>query len=48
MSDDRLILVKAWFKKAENDLANAEHTMTMALHPPTQFVFMPSSALKNT
>jgi HEPN domain-containing protein len=37
MSDDKLVLVKAWFKKAENDLINAEHTMTMA-EPPTDTV----------
>ena len=37
MSDDKLVLVKAWFKKAENDLVNAEHTMTMT-EPPTDTV----------
>ncbi len=37
MSDDKLVLVKAWFRKAENDLINAEHTMTMA-EPPTDTV----------
>jgi HEPN domain-containing protein len=34
MSDvDKLEIVKSWFRKAENDLINAEHTMTMERPP---------------
>ena len=33
MNDDKLLVVNAWFKKAENDLKNAEHTMQME-EPP--------------
>ncbi|MCC7202484.1 MAG: HEPN domain-containing protein [Nitrospirae bacterium] len=29
MKDDKISAVNAWFKKAENDLSTAEHTMTM-------------------
>ena len=29
MKDDKLSVVKAWFRKAENDLINAEYTMKM-------------------
>lgn len=29
MKSDKINTVKAWFKKAENDLRNAEYTMTM-------------------
>lgn len=30
---DKLEIVKGWFRKAENDLINAEHTMTMEKPP---------------
>lgn len=33
MKDDKLEVVRAWVKKAENDLRTAEHTMTMD-NPP--------------
>jgi len=33
MNDDKREVVKAWFRKAENDLINAEHTMKMK-NPP--------------
>lgn len=33
MKSDKLNVVKAWLKKAENDLINAEHTMKMATPP---------------
>jgi HEPN domain-containing protein len=33
MNGDKINTVKAWFKKAENDLRTAEHTMTM-VEPP--------------
>ncbi len=33
MKGDKLEVVKAWFKKAENDLINAEHTMKMGTPP---------------
>lgn len=34
---DKLTVVRSWFRKAENDLVNAEHTMTMA-YPPCDTV----------
>jgi len=37
MRDDRLCVVKASFKKAENDLLTAEHTMTLK-EPPADTV----------
>jgi len=37
MKDDKLEVVRAWFKKAENDLINAEHTMKME-NPPCDTV----------
>lgn len=37
MKDDKLEVVRAWFKKAENDLKTAEHTMTME-NPPCDTV----------
>src|SRR4030065_2816686 len=37
MKSDRLSVVRSWFKKAENDLTNAEHTMKME-HPPCDTV----------
>jgi len=33
MKGEKIEVVKAWFKKAENDLINAEHTMTMEAAP---------------
>lgn len=33
MKDDKGEVVKAWFKKAENDIINAENTIKMA-NPP--------------
>ncbi|HDH10220.1 MAG TPA: HEPN domain-containing protein [Deltaproteobacteria bacterium] len=37
MKDDKLNVVRAWFKKAENDLINAEHTIKMDF-PPTDTI----------
>ncbi len=37
MKDDKLNVVKAWFKKAENDLINAENTIKME-SPPTDTI----------
>ncbi len=37
MRDDKLSVVKAWFKKAENDLINAENTIKMDA-PPTDTI----------
>ena len=34
---DKLEIVRSWFLKAENDLINAEHTMTMG-KPPSDTV----------
>jgi HEPN domain-containing protein len=34
---DKLDIVKSWFRKAENDLINAEYTMTMS-NPPCDTV----------
>lgn len=34
---DKLEIVRSWFRKAENDLVTAEHTMTMET-PPTDTV----------
>ncbi len=33
MKGDKFDVVRAWFKKAENDLVTAEHTLTLE-HPP--------------
>lgn len=33
MKGDRLDVVRAWFKKAENDLINAENTIKMEKPP---------------
>src|SRR3990170_8901068 len=33
MKSDKIEVVRAWFKKAENDLITAEHTMKLK-HPP--------------
>lgn len=33
MKDDKLEVVRAWFKKAENDMLNAENTIKME-NPP--------------
>ena len=33
MKSDRLSVVRSWFKKAENDLTNAERTMKMEIPP---------------
>lgn len=37
MKSDKLSVVRSWFKKAENDLTNAEHTMKME-NPPCDTV----------
>ena len=37
MKDDKIGVVRAWFKKAENDLITAEHTMKLK-HPPCDTV----------
>jgi len=37
MSGAKLEVVRAWFKKADNDLLTAEHTMTLE-HPPCDTV----------
>ena len=37
MKDDKLNVVRSWFKKAENDLRTAEHTLTLE-HPPCDTV----------
>jgi len=37
MKDDLLNVVRAWFKKAENDLINAENTIKMDV-PPTDTI----------
>lgn len=37
MKSDKLDVVKAWFKKAENDLITAEHTLKM-INPPCDTV----------
>jgi HEPN domain-containing protein len=37
MKDDKLNVVKTWFKKAENDLINAENTIKME-SPPTDTI----------
>lgn len=37
MKDDKLNIVRSWFRKAENDLINAENTMKMET-PPTDTV----------
>ncbi len=37
MKDDKLNVVKAWIKKAENDLINAENTIKME-SPPTDTI----------
>lgn len=37
MKDDKVNMVKAWFRKAENDLRNAEHTIKME-DPPCDTV----------
>ncbi len=37
MKDDKLNVVRAWFKKAENDLINAENTIKME-SPPTDTI----------
>ncbi len=37
MRDDKLGVVRAWFKKAENDLINAENTIKMDA-PPTDTI----------
>ncbi|MDR4498518.1 MAG: HEPN domain-containing protein [Candidatus Scalindua sp.] len=37
MKDDKLNVVGAWFKKAENDLINAENTIKMGF-PPTDTI----------
>ena len=34
MKDDKLNVVRSWFRKAENDLINAENTIKME-SPPT-------------
>ncbi|QWR76787.1 HEPN domain-containing protein [Candidatus Magnetomonas plexicatena] len=34
---DRIVIAKSWFLKAENDIINAEHTMTMS-NPPCDTV----------
>jgi HEPN domain-containing protein len=36
-NNDKLEVVKGWFKKAENDLVNAENTMKMG-NPPTDTI----------
>ena len=48
MRDEKLSVVKAWFKKAENDLINAENTIKMALPLlPIQYAFTRNSARKS-
>lgn len=37
MKGDKIEVVKAWFKKAENDLITAEHTMKIS-NPPTDTI----------
>lgn len=37
MKDDKINVVRAWFKKAENDLINAENTIKMDF-PPTDTI----------
>jgi len=37
MRNDKLNVVRAWFKKAENDLINAENTIKMEA-PPTDTI----------
>jgi HEPN domain-containing protein len=37
MKGDKIGVVRAWFKKAENDLTTAEHTMKLK-HPPCDTV----------
>ena len=38
MKSDKLSVVRSWFKKAENDLTNVEHTMKME-NPPCDTVY---------
>ena len=39
MKSDKLSVGRSWFKKAENDLTNAEHTMKME-NPPSDTVYV--------
>jgi hypothetical protein len=39
MKGDKLSVVRSWFKKAENDLTNAEHPMKME-NPPYDTVYV--------
>jgi len=45
MNGDKLNVVRAWFKKAENDLINAEHTMKME-YPPCDMSSQPTMRRK--
>jgi len=48
MSDvDKLEIVKSWFRKAENDLINAEHTMTMERPPCDTVCFHAEQCAEN-
>lgn len=37
MKEDKLYVVRSWFRKAENDLITAENTMKMK-NPPTDTI----------